>query len=147
VVKTYLIVLQVTNLARTDIRLFAKGLAPLEGVLIKNNVIVLIKMPTQQSSPVTFTVMDDKTKEAYYINGAASFAVLPKLVADTPEPLTVTRSGISAHLHNSRLDLNVLSRCFVFHYFSWRCESDFLLCGYPSYQQETKENCPYTGRQ
>ena len=94
--KTYHIVLQVTNLARTDVRLFPKGLEPLEGFLIKNNVIVLIKMATQQSTAITFTVMDEKTKKPFYINGAASIGVVPKLVADTPEPLTITRSGILA---------------------------------------------------
>ena len=91
--KLYHIVIQVTNLARTDVRLFPKGLAPKDGFLVKNNVIVLIKMTTQQSSAVTFTVMDAKTKEPFYINGAASFGIVPKLVAETPEPLTVTRSG------------------------------------------------------
>jgi hypothetical protein len=85
----------VTNLARTDVILFPQGLAPKEGLLVKNNVIVLIKLKTQQSSPVTFTVLDAKTKETFYINGAKSIGIVPKLVADTPEPLTVTRSGIS----------------------------------------------------
>ena len=86
------IVIQVTNLARTDVLLLPNDRK--DSILVKNNVIVLIKMTTKQSTAVTFKVMDAKTKELFYINGASSIRIVPKLIADTPEALTITRSGI-----------------------------------------------------
>ena len=86
------IVIQVTNLARTDVLLFPNDRK--DSILVKNNVIVLIKMTTKQSTAVTFKVMDAKTKEPFYINGASSIGIVPKLIADSPEHLTITRSGI-----------------------------------------------------
>jgi hypothetical protein len=70
-VKTYHVVLLVTNLAHADAILFPhqQGQASKKGMLLKNNVIVHLKMITQQSSPVTYTVIDAKTKKAFYING------------------------------------------------------------------------------
>ena len=62
-------------------------------MLLKNNVIVHLKMITQQSSPDTYTVIDAKTKKAFYINGAKSIDISPKLTTDTTESLIVTRTG------------------------------------------------------
>ena len=86
------IVIQVTNLARTDVLLLPNDRK--DSILVKNNVIVLIKMTTKQSTAVTFKVTDAKTKEPFYINGASSIDIVPKLIADSPEHLTITRSGI-----------------------------------------------------
>ena len=88
-----------TNLARTDVLLFPNDRK--DSLLVKNNVIVLIKMTTQQSTAVTFKVVDAKTKKPFYINGASSIGIVPKLVADTPEALTITRSGINFYSVNS----------------------------------------------
>ena len=91
VVNIYRIALQVTNLAGTDVLLDPDDRE--DNLLVKSRQIVLIKMTTKQSTTVTFTVLNAKTKEKYYINGAESFGVIPTLVADIPEPLTITRTG------------------------------------------------------
>ena len=87
----YRIALQVTNLAGTDVLLDPDDRE--DNLLVKSRQIVLIKMTAKQSSAVTLTVLNAKTKEKYYINGAESFGVIPKLVADIPEPLTITKTG------------------------------------------------------
>ena len=68
-VKTYYVVLLVTNLAHADAILFPhqQGQASKKGMLLKNNVIVHLKMITQRSSPVTYTVIDAKSKKAFIL--------------------------------------------------------------------------------
>ena len=107
-VKTdYEIFLRVANLAGTDVRLFPIGEDPLRGPLIRDNAINLIRMFTQQSTAVTFAVIDAITKKPLYINGAASISVVPKLVAFTPEPLIITRCQVS-QTRKAKLDLNIV---------------------------------------
>lgn len=83
-----------TNLAKSDIILLPSDKHPANGLKILNNVIAKIKKKTPTATPVTFTVIDARSREALYINDAKSISIVPKSTEDIAKPLIVTRTGI-----------------------------------------------------
>lgn len=97
------IALQVTNLSKKKIFLKASDNYPPQGFPIAMNVIAKIKKEVSRPSAVTFTVVEQETKKALFLNGKSRITLAPSNSALQVTKLTVTAEGVytntSSHFH------------------------------------------------
>ena len=92
----FYIVIQITNLAQSDIIFLSSDAAPAKGFKILKNVIVKITKRTGAATAVTFTAIDAVSKQQLFIDNAKSVSIAPSTTEGIPRPLIITRKGMYA---------------------------------------------------